>query len=270
MKGPEDPRYESLMAIIGGFRRVAVALSGGNDSTLVALAAHDALGDDTAAFMVVTEALRDEDRAAARTAASSIGMDLVEIERSVLSSEEIARNSPDRCALCRGSMVEAVKERGEKMGFSVIADGAVLDDLDDYRPGFDRSTGMGVKHPLIEAGLRKSDVVDLLVRAGLGPVLRPPSPCLASRIPYGERLTLNKLRLVDHLEGRVRGLGFSQVRVRLFETSGGTYLGIVEVDDVGRAMEMWGEITPGDDGIRLVLDPRGYRMGSLNSLLGPP
>ena len=265
-----DERLDGLMAVLKGYGSVAVAFSGGADSSLVAYSAYAALGEDAQAVHVSTQTVPKRDSEDAGKLAREIGIRAITVDMDILDDPYFNDNPPDRCGICKARLMGEVIDHARRSNITEVADGAVMDDLSDYRPGHLVADKLGIKHPLIETGLLKKDVMELLDGLGLSSAGKAPSPCLASRIPYGQAITSLKLKRIDRMENIVRECGFRIVRVRLHETTSGDLIGVLEVDDVKRALDMWDELKEMDPEVRMVLDPGGYRMGSLNELLTSP
>lgn len=261
--------FERLISLFREKGSCVIAFSGGVDSSVAALGARRSLDDSCAAVMIVDQTVPEEDVETAARVAGEIGIPLHTVEVDLLANRDFTSNPPDRCALCKGMLMPKVMEKARELGFSHTADGANLDDLEDYRPGLKVSDELGIWHPLMEAGIGKKEGRRILKDHGISVHDRPSSPCLASRIPYGQRITAEKLRIINRMESGIRGLGFRDVRVRLHETSSGKYLGIIEVDSPGKAFGEWERIREMSRGMDLFLDPEGYRQGSLNRGLDP-
>jgi uncharacterized protein len=253
---------EDILDLMVGMNDLGIAFSGGRDSTLVALAAARSLGDRAVAFTISGEVIPRREIDEAISVANEIGIRHTLMEMDFLGAEEFSSNPVDRCGFCKRRIIDGIRAEASRMGVRIIADGAVIDDLSDYRPGHIVATEMGVWHPLIEAGITKSDVRDILKKENISIWNKYPSPCLATRIPYGESITSRKIELADAVENRLRDLKFKNPRCRIF---GSDHLaGVIEVEDPARALELFDEISGGIGGIRLSIDPLGYRPGSLN------
>lgn len=205
-------RLEAELAKLGS---VGVALSGGVDSSLVLAAAAAALGPHRVlALTAVSAACPPGEPAAARRLAERLDVAHVGIEADELQRAAFAANTRERCYLCKdelfGCMLRVVGERG----FAALADGTTKDDLHDDRPGLRAAAEHGVVHPLLAAGLCKDDVRRLARGYGLRVWDAPSQACLASRIPYGEPVTAEKLRAVAAAECELRSLGFRRCRAR--------------------------------------------------------
>jgi len=254
---------DRLSGLIKERGRIMVAFSGGVDSTLVALATKKAWGDQALAVMVSNETIPKHEVAEAARIAEEIGikMDLLRID--VLDDKEITSNNVDRCGLCKKKLMSLLLKMAWAKGFDTVADGTNADDVEDYRPGLEASDRLGVWHPLMEAGIGKDRTREILKRHSISVFDKPSTTCMMTRIPFGESITLDKLDLIDAIEGQVRKAGLKDVRLRLFEARQG-YIGILEVNDPTRAVKKWKTIAKHSKGVRIALDPAGYRQGSLN------
>lgn len=204
-------KYNKLQEIIDDLGKVVIAFSGGADSSLLAKVAHDRLGDDAVAVTAQTPIHASYELEQAKDVAREIG-----IEHKILSlgedlMDEIADNPTDRCYYCKRKIFTEVMDCAED--FSVV-DGTNADDQGDYRPGMKAIDELEVDSPLQEAGLTKEEVRKLSKRLDLSTWDFPSTTCLATRIPYGEKITAAKLELVEKSEDFLIELGFEQVRVR--------------------------------------------------------
>lgn len=262
--------YEKLLDLMSRRGSVIVAYSGGVDSSLVALAAKEALGEGALAVMFDNETItRAEVDDAVRTA-EELGIALRIEKIKVLDIVEVVENPIDRCGACKHHLMSFLKELSDSLNFDHVADGANSDDPDDHRPGLASSDRLGIWHPLMEAGIGKSEARSILKEKGISVHDKPSTTCLMTRIPYGERITIEKIGLIENMERRIATMGFRDIRLRLFEREGGGYIGILEVDDPEKAFRNWNSIDQGPEEVKLVLDPKGYRQGSMNKGLVPP
>lgn len=264
-------KRDALLALLGGYAGCAVAYSGGVDSAVVAQAAWLALGDRAVAVTGVSASLAEGELQAAANLAAHIG-----IRHQVLATEEFAdpnylRNSPDRCFHCKSELYTRLVGLAEKLDVPVIVNGLNLDDRGDYRPGMSAARDHEVRSPLVECGLGKDEVRQLAAHWGLPVWDKPATPCLSSRIAYGEQVTPERVAMIDRAEQFLRERGLREVRVR-YHTGD---LARVEVPraDLSRLLE--------EDfrqnlaahlrslGFKFVtLDLEGFRSGSLNQLIG--
>jgi uncharacterized protein len=206
-------KYNRLLEFIAARKSAAVAFSGGVDSSFLCYAAAAALGERALAVTILSPMLPESERNSAAETARLIGIDHIFIEESVI-GEEVAANSRERCYFCKKLEFAAVIEAAKRRGIRTVLDGSNLDDLGDYRPGLKALEELGVLSPLREAGLTKEEIRELSRRFKLPTWDKPAFACLASRIPYGERIDREKLRRVEQAEETLRSRGFRQFRVR--------------------------------------------------------
>lgn len=194
--------------------RVAVLFSGGLDSTLLAFVAFRTLGENAAALTVRSPLMTRQEFEEAAEEAARIGISHHVLEESL--REEISKNYPERCYLCRKGRHAKARLWADENKFCSIADGANLSDLDDFRPGMKAAEDDGIIHPLLEAGLTKEDVRTLSRHLGLPGWDRESFPCLATRFPYGAHFKKEDLALVEKAEHYLRELGLKKVRIRVY------------------------------------------------------
>jgi pyridinium-3,5-biscarboxylic acid mononucleotide sulfurtransferase len=259
-----------LVDMLRSYGRVAIAFSGGIDSTVVTQAAYEALGDSAIAVTAVSNSLASGELEEAQELAQQIG-----IRHRVIHTDEFAdpnylRNHSDRCYFCKSELYGRLEGMLGELGVDVIASGANLDDLGDYRPGLKAAEEHGVRHPLQECGFSKADVRALARAWGLPTWDKPATPCLSSRIAYGENVTAERVQMIDQAEQWLRRRGLHVLRVRYHKGD----LARIEVplDDLPRfiELELRGELIPAfrDLGFKFVtLDLEGFRSGSLNSVI---
>jgi pyridinium-3,5-biscarboxylic acid mononucleotide sulfurtransferase len=273
--GDLDPvltaKRDQLLETLRGYGRVAVAYSGGVDSAVVAKAAQVALGESTVAVTAVSDSLAAGELEEAQALARQIG-----IAHRVIRTEEFAdpnylRNNPDRCYFCKSELYGRLSGMLGVLNVDVIASGANMDDAGDHRPGMRAAGENGVRHPLQETGLTKNDVRALAKAWGLPTWDKPATPCLSSRIAYGEAVTPERVRMVDEAEQWLRqALNLRVLRVRYHK---GDMARIeVPLEDLPRLVEptfranMTGAFRA--LGFKYVaLDLEGFRSGSLNALI---
>lgn len=199
---------------IGGLESVVVAFSGGVDSSVVAAVAARTLGPRALAVTSVSPALGSGELAGARRVAAAIGIAHETVRTHELERAGYQANGPDRCFHCKSELYEVLGSLARARGYAAIASGTNADDLGDWRPGLRAAERHGVLHPLAEMGIDKTTVRELAAMLGVPSASKPASPCLASRIPYGTRVSAAALEQIDRAETAVRALGFDELRVR--------------------------------------------------------
>ena len=195
--------------------KVMIALSGGVDSAVVAYAAFQALGNSAIAVTADYKTLSEEELFSAKQVCSEIGIEQILLDYSELENEEFVKNDSNRCFHCRMELGDHLIELAKKHDVTIIVDGTNLDDLGDYRPGIQALRENGIRSPLVETKFLKSDVRDIAKSVGLSVYDRPSNSCLASRIPWGQRVTAEKLTRIEFGETIVKQMtNLKQVRVR--------------------------------------------------------
>jgi uncharacterized protein len=191
-----------------------VAFSGGVDSAVVAAAAYRALGDRAVAWTGIGPAVSQSDREAAAMVSQSIGIRHVQVETSEIQNPDYVRNGPDRCFHCKSTLYASIRRWADEQGFEAIVSGTNLDDLGDYRPGLKAASDYGVTAPLAKLGIGKDQVREIARLWELSVSEKPASPCLASRIAYGEIVTIGRLAGIEAIERWLAERGFTDVRAR--------------------------------------------------------
>jgi pyridinium-3,5-biscarboxylic acid mononucleotide sulfurtransferase len=264
-------KLERMSEILVSLKRVVVAFSAGVDSTFVLKVAADRLGvKNVLAATGQSDALARDELEQAGSLTGLLGVEHVVIVTNELSTEDYASNPTNRCYFCKTVLYEHLTTLMKQRGFCAVVNGANADDLQDYRPGLLAATEYDVRSPAAEVGLTKQDIRVASERLGLPTFDKPASPCLSSRIQYGQRVTTEKLRMIESCESFLRSLGFRECRVRHHDK-----IARIEVP-----ASQIGQIAEPDNRLRIeqhfrdagfpyvTLDLRGLRSGSMNEVIG--
>ena len=262
-----NQKLDHLDEILKSYGRLIVAFSGGVDSTFLAEAANRAVGDNAVAVTAISDSYPEREMKAAQKIAEEIGIRLETVSTGELEIEGYVNNSINRCYFCKSELFDKLKVIAEKYNMGTIVYGAIPDDIGDHRPGMDAAKEMGIRAPLIEADLTKTDIRQASKKWKLKTWDKPAFACLSSRFPYGTRITREKLRQVDQAEQFLYDLGIHQFRVRHHDD-----FARIELDKDGINMMRQKNIRRQTDqkfkslGYSFVaLDLQGYRSGSLNT-----
>lgn len=265
-----EEKYEKLGEILGEAGSVLVAFSGGVDSSLLAKAAFDGLGEKALAVTIKSAIHPDFELREAEEIAAAIGIRHLVVEADMLEVEGFCENTPERCYICKRAILTTLLGIAAREGLGVVAEGSNASDGTDFRPGRRAVAELGVMSPLAEAGLSKGEIRELSRREGLVTFDKPSYACLASRVPYGEEITGEKLTAIDRGEELLRARGYRIVRVRhhgalaRIELGGdelGRFMAEEDAAEIARAFKELGFTY-------VTVDLEGYRTGSLNETLG--
>jgi len=265
-----DNKLARMQEILRSLKRVAVAFSAGVDSTFVLKVAVDTLGPgNVVAVTSKSDSLAEAEFDEAVRLADQMGVEHVIVETGELQNPDYAANPANRCYYCRSALYDSLDTFIAERGLNAVVNGANADDYNDWRPGHQAAREHNVHAPCAEAGMTKDDIRVLSKRLGLPTFDKPASPCLASRVPYGEAITSQKLKQIERSEAFLRSLGFRECRVRHHGP-----LARIEVpaSEITRATEPQMR-TRIDAALRefgyqyVAIDLRGFRSGSLNEMI---
>lgn len=268
-----------LAAILRGMESVLVCYSGGVDSAFVLAVAHRVLGPQCIGMTAVSPSLASFELEDAVRVARGIGARHELVDSNEIEDESYAKNDVDRCFHCKSELYRLSAKKQVDWGTREVVNGTNLDDLGDYRPGLDAAKQAGARSPLVEANLTKSDVRALSQMIGLGVWDKPAAACLSSRLPYGTRVTRERLHQIGELEAELHALGIRQARVRWHASQSESVVATKEAaiarieigrDEMLKAFDAKDTIVAA--GKRLgfayvTLDLGGYRTGSHNEVL---
>ncbi len=262
-------KLSQLQALFREMDRALIAYSGGIDSTLVAKIAQDVLSDRALAVTAVSPSLLPEDLEDAKIQAAEIGIAHRLVETHEMANPSYTSNPINRCYFCKSELYDTLKPLAQSLGYAYTVDGVNADDLHDYRPGIQAAKERGTRSPLAEVGLTKLEVRELSKFLGLSCWDKPAQPCLSSRFPYGEEITVEKLRRVGQAERYLRKLGLTTLRVRSEGATAKIELPVdgiqsfVQTTDLPQLVEAFQSY-----GFTYVtLDLEGFRSGKLNQVL---
>jgi len=264
-------KYLALVERLRSLRGALVAFSGGVDSSLLLLAARDAIGSRAVAVTARSPSLPARESGEAQRLAVELSVRHLCIDTGEVDDPEYQKNPPDRCYLCKRTIFGRLKELAAREGLEHVLEGSNADDAKDLRPGARAVKELGLLAPLGEVGLTKAEVRELARDLGLPVWNKPSLACLASRVPYGSPITPERLRRIDRAEEAIRSLGLGQVRVRdhgevaRVEVEPGSLAALIEPERrraVVAALKAAGYVY-------VALDLEGYRTGAMNEALPP-
>ena len=265
-----EQKTKKIKSLILEMDSALVAFSGGVDSTLVLALAHEVLGKKALAVTAQSASMPDREMKACHQLAKEIGVKHLVVKTEEMSNPNYRANPANRCYHCKTELYSRLKKVAQQENIFHILNGTNTDDLGDYRPGLESAREQGVRSPLVEAQFSKQEVRELSRMMKLSIWNKPAMACLSSRIPYGQPVTPEKLAMIEQSEDLLLALGFTQVRVRHLGT-----LARIELDknEMPRYQNDKSIQKAVQEKFRslgfnsVMLDPEGYRMGSLNSAL---
>jgi uncharacterized protein len=259
-------KEQKLLAILQEIGSAVIAFSGGVDSTYLLAVARQALGDKALAVNALSPTYPAREHEEAKRLAASLGAELLEVESNELKIPGFAQNPRHRCYFCKLELFRLCRQAADERGYSFVLDGTNADDLDDYRPGRKAAEELGVRSPLLEAGLTKAEIRELSRARRLPTWDKPALACLSSRFPYGTAITKDRIAQVAAAEEALLSLGFRQFRVRYHGEVARIELQPGELDrmldpELRRQVH---EQVKAAGFTYVALDLLGYRTGSMN------
>ena len=264
-----EAKLSQLQALFAEMDRALIAYSGGVDSTLVAKVAYDVLGDRALAVTAVSPSLLPEELTEAQVQAQNIGIKQELVETQEMANPDYTSNPINRCYFCKSELHDTLKPLAIARGYGYVVDGVNADDLQDYRPGIQAAKERGARSPLAELEISKLEVREISRLLGLDWWDKPAQPCLSSRFPYGEEITVSKLQRVGRAEVYLRSLGYQNLRVRSQEDTAKIELPPEQIKDFVQAIDLTDLVAKFQElgFIYVTLDLEGYRSGKLNQVL---
>lgn len=263
-----NEKYENLKSIIKDLGSVAIAFSGGVDSTFLAKVCYDVLGEKAIVVTATSSTYPKREFEESKVLAKDIKIKQIVIESEETDIDGFSSNPPNRCYYCKHELFSKVKEVARENGIKYVLDGSNYDDIGDFRPGMQAAKELEVRSPLKESELTKEDIRQLSKDLNLPTWEKPAFACLSSRFPYGEEITVPKLSMVDRAEEYLRNLNFRQFRVRHhgkiarieIEKSEMNHFLKQDFNEISKEFKKIGFVY-------VTLDLTGYRTGSMNEVL---
>jgi len=264
-----EAKLKSLEKILRKMKGVLIAFSGGVDSTFLLKVAHNVLGNSVLAVTAQSPTFPQRELKKAEEFASLLKVPHITIHSDELKIPDFTQNPPNRCYYCKKELFSKLLDIADRKNIPWVADGSNEDDEQDFRPGMQAIRELGIRRPLLEADLNKDEIRALSRKMGLLTWDKPSLACLASRFPYKEEITIDKLKQVDKAENFLWDLGFQQVRVRYHHKIARIEVCPEEMDRLlGKKIRHLVVEKMKSLGYNYVtLDLQGYQMGSMNQLL---
>lgn len=262
-------KRDQLLSILKEYGSLLVAYSGGVDSSFLLAMAHEVLNTNLIAVTAASPLYPEWETREAIDFAKALGVEHLIIQSRIMHRGDFISNTKERCYLCKKYLIEELLKISNHRKIQHVAHGANIDDLSDYRPGFAAAQEMGVKAPLVDAGLTKNDIRRLSKQMNLTTWNKPPMACLASRIPYGTSIAIKDLKMIEQAEQVLTNIGFTGCRVRVhdevarIEVDAGDIERIIALKTRSLVVEKLRKIGFS----HVAVDLEGYRQGSMNRAL---
>ncbi|MDO5717150.1 MAG: ATP-dependent sacrificial sulfur transferase LarE [Tissierellia bacterium] len=253
----------ALRKILQSYGKVAIAFSGGVDSSFLLFYAADVLGKENVLPITLTMSMHTK-REREETITLAQGFQHIFVEAEEYSMEGFVENGKERCYHCKKGIFEKILREAKERGFTIVADGTNFDDLDDYRPGLRALQELNIQSPLKEAGLTKRDIREISKERKIPTWNKPSKACLASRIPYGTKITPQAIAMVEACEDYLWDLGFISCRVRHHGTIARIEVPVEKIEALVQHREAIDHYFKSQGFLFVTLDLGGYQMGSLN------
>ncbi|XGB42317.1 MAG: ATP-dependent sacrificial sulfur transferase LarE [Nodosilinea sp. LVE1205-7] len=265
-------KLNQLKALFATMDRALIAYSGGVDSALVAKVAWDVLGEQALAITANSPSLMEADLQEAKIQAQAIGIPHQVVDTQEMENPNYTANPTNRCYFCKSELHDTLKPLAQQWGYPYVVDGVNADDLRDYRPGIQAAQERGVRSPLAELGITKLEVRQIARELGLPWWNKPAQPCLSSRFPYGETITVEKLQRVGRAEAYLRHLGIANLRVRSSQDTARIEIPAEEIKGfvANQDLEALVQAFQAYGFSYVSLDLEGFRSGKLNQDLPSP
>jgi len=267
VKTTEQEKLNHLQQMLHDLKSCAIAYSGGMDSTFLSKVTYDVLGDNALAVTVTSSTYPARELEEAKQYAKEIGIPHLVIHAEEFAIPQFSENPPDRCYYCKKELFQKIQRIAQQHHLNAVLDGSNADDRRDYRPGDRARSELGIRSPLQEVGLTKQEIRDLSTSLHLASADKPPFACLASRFPYGVKITKERLEQVASAEEYLFSLGIRQCRVRYHNEIARIEMNredipllLTNTEKVIKQFKTLGFIY-------ITVDLEGYRTGSLNEVL---
>lgn len=264
-----NDKRQRLQEILQGYGRVCVAFSAGVDSGTLLEAAHRALPGRVLAVMATGIMVPDREVAEAEEFCRGRGIPLAVIDAEEMDVPQFLYNEPDRCYHCKRNIFSRIQDKAAENGFSTVVEGSNADDVGDYRPGMRALAELGIRSPLLEAGLAKAEIREMAREYGVPFWDKPAAACLATRIPYGTKLSRELLSKVDEAETAMAALGLTGCRVRIHDALVRLEVPVDRFGEVAGMRSRIVELLKAQGFLHVCLDLEGYVKGSMNRAILP-